>query len=126
MSNTINMDYGVDLEQVFGIERISGHVNGEGKQIKGWKDRYPLLWQSNDVQVWINAKLFRFMAKGKNPNKFNVGNYVSALMKYIAFHNSTIEQLLEDELDQRNMKLLQFLNAMIKNGENPVSVLNNY
>jgi len=88
MSKTTDMDYGVDLEQIFGAERISGHINGEGKQIKGWKDRYPLLWQSNDVQVWIKAKLFRFMAKGKNPAKFNVGNYVSALMKYIEFAKS--------------------------------------
>jgi hypothetical protein len=123
MSKTNNMDYGVDLENIFGTERINGHTNGEGKQIKGWKDRYPLLWQSDDVMVWIKAKLFRFMAKGKNPAKFNVGNYVSALMKYIEFHYATIEELLQEDLDQWNMRLLQCLNVMIKNGENPVSVL---
>jgi len=90
MSRTINIDYGIDLEHIFGTERISGHINGEGKQIKGWRDRYSLLWQFNDVKVWIKAKLFRFMAKGKNPIKFNVGNYDSALMKYIEFHHTTI------------------------------------
>ena len=120
------MDYGIDLEQIFGIKRINGYINNQDKHIKGWKDRYPILWQSEDVMLWIKSKIFRFMAKGKDSSKFNVGNYVTALMKYIEFHNTSIDELLQDDLDQHNMRLLKFLNAMIKKGENPVSVLNNY
>jgi len=126
MSRTDNLDYGLDLVQIFGTQRINGYANNHGKHIKGWKDRYPILWQSDEVMAWIKSKMFRFMSKGKEPSKFNVGNYVNALMKYIEFHKATIEELLQDDLDHRNMKLLQFLNAMIKQGENPVSVLYNY
>jgi len=126
MSKTTNLDYGINLEQIFGTQRINGYTNNHGKHIKGWKDRYPILWQSEEVMMWIKSKMFRFMSKGKEPSKFNVGNYINALMKYIEFHKATIEELLQDDLDHRNMKLLQFLNALIKQGENPVSVLNNY
>ncbi len=44
MSKINNMDYGIYLERNFGTEWISGHNNGEGEQIKCWKDPYPLLW----------------------------------------------------------------------------------
>jgi len=126
MSKITHLDYGIDLEQIFGSQRINGYSNNHGKHINGWRDRYPILWQSDEVMAWIKSKMFRFMSKGKEPSKFNVGNYVNAIMKYIEFHRTSIEKLLQDDLDHRNMKLLQFLNARIKQGENPVSVLNNY
>jgi len=116
MSKITNLDYGIDLEQTFGTQRINGYTNNQGKHIKGWRDRYTILWQSEEVMAWIKSKMFCFMSKGKEPSKFNVGNYVNAIMKFIEFHKTTMKQLLQDDLDHRNMKLLQFLNAMIKQG----------
>jgi len=107
-----------------------------GKNKKGiaffdiWIKKYPIL-ENNDVVKWLSVKIRKFAQKGKEPSKFNITSYVKALQDYCNYNklsnpSEITEKLLKENIDTRNNRLLTYLNHLIQQGKNVVSVKNAY
>lgn len=102
-----------------------------GKNKKGidffdiWLRKYPIL-ESNEVSKWIGSKVRQFAQKGKEAENFDLVNYVSALQVYCNAFEKAPSELLQENVDTRNNRLLTYLNHLISEGKNEVTVKNAY
>jgi len=127
----------IKIENIFNFEKIFAHKlydrigktlkkNGEPRKIEGFYTRYPFL-KNEDVKKWINAKLNKYTRTGKEPENFKIVSYLGALKKYLKFNKTNNpSELLKENIDDRNKRLLHFLGESIRNGTNRVTVHNNY
>ena len=111
-----------DLKTIFG-------KNKRGKYfIDIYEEKYPIL-KNNDVFRWLTTKISKFAQKtNKQPKDFNVTSYLKALNDYCN-HNkvSNPSELLQENIDNRNKRLVDYLVYLIKvKGLNEVSVKNAY
>jgi len=125
------------IENGFNFEDIFGHKlydyigktpkkNGDPREIMGFYTRYPFL-NNEDVKKWINAKLNKYSRTGKDPANFKITSYLSSFQKYLEFYDiKNPSELLEENIDDRNNRLLHFLGELIRSGVNQVTVRNNY
>ena len=125
------IENGFDFEEIF-AHKLYDHYgktpkkNGDPREIIGFYTRYPFL-NNEDVKKWINAKLNKYARTGKDPSNFKVTSYLSSLQKYLEFYNiDNPSELLKENIDDRNNRLLHFLGELIRNGTNQVTVRNNY
>ena len=103
------------LEKVFGQDMM-----------QKWNKKYEVL-TSEQVQKWIEAKMKKFANKGKDASKFKPTGYLNAMNQYAKFSNLTPDEMLKEDIDTRNSRLMHYLNYLIKEkGRNPVSVVNGY
>ncbi|KKM60324.1 hypothetical protein LCGC14_1543030 [marine sediment metagenome] len=103
----------INLTEVFGREKIDK-----------WRNSYPI-FQDENVQLWITHKIEKFTRSGKEPVKFSVTGYLKHLNDYCEFYEcENPSELLEEKIDARNKRLLNYLSQLLRNGVNEVSVKN--
>ncbi len=104
-----------DLGEIYGKEKIDA-----------WEKRYSV-FRNEDVKKWIESKVRKFSKKGKDPKKFSITGYLNELKKYCDFYScENPSELLEEHIDDRNARLMNYLTEMIKLGKNEVSIVNNW
>ena len=106
-------------------------IYGEKNWTK-WNNQFPIL-KNNEIVSWIQDKIQQYTQGGKNPVKFQLRNYVDALQKYCNHYDATPEELLKEELTDRNKRLQTYLTYLINGVDpktnkpnNPVSIKNSY
>jgi len=100
-------------------------VFGKDKS-KKWIKKYPIL-KNKDVERWIIDKAEKFSSEGKEIEKFNVLSYLRPLSTYCEYWEvENPEELLKEDIDSRNKRVLDYLNHLVKEGKNEVSVRNAY
>jgi len=115
-------DSNYDLKTTFGLDRGKKY---EYKMDK-WNDKYSIL-ESKEVIRWIQDKMKKFASKGsgKNPADFKILNYAKVFQDYCDYNKvSEPAELLIEPLDDRNRRVQDYLDYLIKGGRNEVSVSN--
>lgn len=114
------------MEKIQAISKINlREIYGDAK-IDAWEERYSV-FSNEDVKKWIESKVRKFSKKGKDPKKFSITGYLNELKKYCDFYKcNNPTELLEEHIDDRNTRLINYLTELIKLGKNEVSVVNNY
>jgi len=114
------------MQKIKAISKVNlGEIYGKDK-IDAWEERYAV-FNNEDVKKWIESKIRKFSKKGKNPKKFSITGYLNELNKYCKFYKcENPTDLLEEHIDDRNERLMNYLTEMIKLGKNEVSVVNNW
>lgn len=123
---------GKRIEDVF-EEKLHDYIgktpkkNGEPRIIEGYYTIYPIL-KNEDVYKWISARMNKYSRSGKDPKNFKMTNYLNALQRYIDFYDDINDpsELLKEDVDQRNNRLLNYLGELIRDGINQATVRNNY
>lgn len=122
---------GLKIEVVF-ADKLHDHKgkiplkNGEPRIIEGYYTIFPIL-HNEDVYKWITTKMNKYARSGKNPSKFKMTNYLDALQNYCEYYNiENPSELLDENIDERNNRLLNYLGELIRSGRNQASVRNNY
>jgi integrase len=111
MQQIQSLDY--DLSSIFG-----------GDKIKKWNKSYPIL-KSNSVFRWIQDMIQQYCREGKEPSKFNITGYLKNLQDYCDFYEvEEPNELLLEELDNRNTRLSKYLADLLSKGKNEASVKN--
>ncbi len=104
-----------DLREIYGDVKIDA-----------WEKKYSV-FKNDEVKKWIESKVRKFGKKGKDPKKFSITGYLNELKKYCNFYKcENPTELLEEHIDDRNIRLVNYLTEMIKAGKNEVSVVNNW
>lgn len=114
VSKTFKKNRKFDLSAIFGAERVNS-----------WNKRYSLVWESEDIQNWVQSKMKAYVSKGKEAEKFTITGYFNAMEKYCKFTGLKPEELLAEEIDNRNDRLCHYLSYLVEEKKkNPVSVAN--
>lgn len=104
-----------DLKEVFDTKKISN-----------WLKKYPTL-DNSEVSKWINTKMNKYARSGKDHKDFNVVSYISAFQSYCDHYKvEDPEELLKEDLDTRNERIVNYLGHLISIGKNEASVRNAY
>ena len=103
------------LEDVFGKE-----------EVEKWLSTYSVLRNEN-VRKWLENKLDRYTRNGKDGKNFQVTSYLTPFQKYCNYYKvENPSDLLKENIDDRNKRLVNYLRDLIKAGENEASVRNAY
>ncbi|MHA1285635.1 MAG: tyrosine-type recombinase/integrase [Promethearchaeota archaeon] len=82
---------------------------------------------NKDVQMWISNKIKQYAQYGKDINKFNITSYLNALQKFCDFYKCyNPSDLLQEDADTRNKRLMDYLYYLLRNNTNEASVKNAY
>lgn len=88
-----------------------------------WKAKYPSL-NNKDVISWVYDKCEQFMRKGKDASKFQIQVYIKYFDQYCQYyHVSNPSELIKDERDERNAKVMKYLNFLLKGDLEEISKL---
>ncbi|MFX1371351.1 MAG: tyrosine-type recombinase/integrase [Promethearchaeota archaeon] len=94
------------------------------KKIEKWEKKYPI-FRNNDVKLWIVHKVEKYARSGKIPSRFNTTGYLKPLNDYCRFYEcENPTEFLEEEIDERNKRLLTYLSSLLRDGVNEGSVKN--
>ncbi len=96
----------IDLEKIYGIEKV-----------KKWEKSYPI-FKIQCVKNWLIDKIDKYTDEGKNANKFSITTYLQPLTLYCKYNKvEDPSELLEEEIDQRNLRLKVYLKEFLLNSE---------
>lgn len=92
--------------------------------ISKWEKRYSI-FSNTDVRDWISHKVEKYTRNGKDPMKFKITNYLKYLDDYCGYYKiKNPSELLEENIDDKNSRLLRYLSHLIKEGHSEVTVKN--
>lgn len=108
------------------LKTIFGKNKNEIYFFDTWVEKYPIL-TNNDVFKWIISKIRKFAQDGKKPEKFQITSYIRPLQEYCN-HNevNNPSDLLKENLDNRNIRLVNYLTNLLNKGLNETSIKNAY
>ena len=96
------------------------------KKIDKWLKNY-LILNDIEVQKWIINKANKYKRNGKPIEKFNVLSYLKPLQDYCDYYKvENTTELFKESLDDRNIRLINYLTELLNKGVNEVSVKNAY
>jgi len=107
------------------LENISLTDTYGKKFIFKWEEKYPV-FKNKDVKDWVKHKLEKYCRGGRNYKKFKITNYLKNLDNYCNFYNdiNNPSDLLKEDVDTRNKRLIRYLNSLIEKGKSEVTVKN--
>ena len=78
-----------------------------------WVEKYPI-FLNKDVMAWILDMIDQFTNEGKEASKFAITTYLNPMNQYcIYYETDNPSLLLEEDIDQRNLKLKSFLKYLL-------------
>jgi len=96
----------------------------EKELLKKWENNYPI-FKSEEVKKWILHKVQKYVEPGRNPKKFQVAGYLKFLQQYCDYNEcEDPAELLRENIDSRNQRLMIYLRKLIKDGANEATVKN--
>ena len=96
------------------------------EKCKNWAKKYPVL-KNNDVERWLVVKAEKYAREGKDIEKFNILSYLRPLSAYCEYSETqNPSELLKENIDTRNKRVVDYLTHLINQGKNDVSVRNSY
>lgn len=96
------------------------------KLVDKWQKKYPI-FKNEDVLKWIKKKNERYGRNGKELNKFGMTTYLKPLQEFCDHYEVlNPSDLLKENIDDRNKRVMNYLTKLINDGKNEVSVRNMY
>lgn len=92
-------------------EKTLSDIFGKEKY-ESWLSLYSIL-ENKSVHAWIIGKIGKFASRGKPEANFNVAGLVKPLQDYCNYYNATPDELLSENLDERNARLQDYLTKML-------------
>lgn len=110
----------IDKIKEFDFKKVFGKNKKTNEYFEDiWSEKYPI-FSNKDIRTWIIDMINQFITEGKEAGKFSCTGYLNPLQAYCLFNKveDPSELLKETEIDERNSRVMNFLQYLLKADEN--------